>query len=152
MESSERDAANFDTSTTAPNETVKRKSASGKKKSLAAHPHHKHDDGTSKSCRLEADLHRHYDGCTKNPGHKGFIPLDKFDVEYLPLGWQDAGLASCIRSLADITVRVTVKYVSERRLLTVAPSGNLYPGFSYRGQKRITVGTGWVHSVHMFPD
>ncbi|BFZ24315.1 hypothetical protein BsWGS_27354 [Bradybaena similaris] len=95
----------------------------------------------------EADLHRHYASCTKNPGHKNFIPVDKFSIEDLPERYRDDDVMDYIRAVSDLTVRVTVKYVSDRRPETDGVSGKPFPGYFNRGQRRTTVGTGWVEYV-----
>ncbi|BFZ24057.1 hypothetical protein BsWGS_27095 [Bradybaena similaris] len=97
----------------------------------------------------EADLHRHYDGCTKNPGHKNFISVDKFSIEDLPEGYRDKDVMDYIQIISDLTVRVTAKYVSDKRPETDDVSGKPFPGYSYRGQRRTTVGTGRVNCVSL---
>ncbi|BFZ19020.1 hypothetical protein BsWGS_22059 [Bradybaena similaris] len=98
----------------------------------------------------EADLQKHYSGCLKDPGHKNFIPIDKFSIEDLPEDYRDSDVVDYIRAISDLTVRVTVKYVSDRRPATVPGSRDPYPGFSDRGHRRVTVGSGCVDSVYMF--
>ncbi|BFZ24267.1 hypothetical protein BsWGS_27306 [Bradybaena similaris] len=104
------------------------------------------------SYREEADLQRHYDRCRKNPGHENFIPIDKFSIKDLPARYRNTDMVDYIRAVSDLTVRVTVKYVSERRPKTVGVSGKPYLGCRYRGQWRTTVGTGWVESVFIWDD
>ncbi|CAG5131291.1 unnamed protein product [Candidula unifasciata] len=100
----------------------------------------------------EAELHQHFNKCHKNPGHKNFIPVDKFTINDLPEGNRDQDLMDYIRVDSDLTVRVTVEYVSDRRPATVPGSDMPYPVYDYRGQKKMTVGSGWVHSVQIFCD
>ncbi|CAG5132235.1 unnamed protein product [Candidula unifasciata] len=95
----------------------------------------------------EADLHRHYTRCTKNPGHKNFIPVDKFCIEDLPEDYRDKVVINYIRAVSDLTVRVKVEYVSDKRPETVPGIRKSYPGYSFRGQRRATVGTGGVFSI-----
>lgn len=97
----------------------------------------------------EADLHRHYDSCTKNPGHENFIPVDKFKIEDLPEGYRDQDVVDYIRAMSGLTVGVTVMYVSASRPATVFGSRKPYPGHNVRGRKRITVGTGYVNDVEI---
>lgn len=54
-----------------------------------------------------------------------------------------------IRAVSELTVRVSVKYVSDSRPATAPDSGDPYPGYSFRGQRKMTVGTGYVYSVCM---
>ncbi|CAG5130996.1 unnamed protein product, partial [Candidula unifasciata] len=98
----------------------------------------------------EADLRTHYNICEKNPGHKSFIPVDKFNMKNLPQGFCDEQMLNYIRAVSDLTVRVTVKYFSRRRPATLPDSNKPYPGFRVRGQRRITVGTGCVESVRVY--
>ncbi|BFZ23090.1 hypothetical protein BsWGS_26129 [Bradybaena similaris] len=93
----------------------------------------------------EADLHRHYDCCVKNPGHKNFIPVEKFRLEDLPEDYRDNDVVDYIRAVSDLTVHVTVQYVSDKRPASEAGNGRPYPG--YNGRQRTTVGTGCVHEV-----
>ncbi|CAG5131293.1 unnamed protein product, partial [Candidula unifasciata] len=98
----------------------------------------------------EADLHRHYHSCKKNPGHKYFIPVDKFCIKDLPEGYRHKDMMDYIRTESDLTVRVTVQYVSDMRPETLPGSDRPYPGYDYKGQQKMTVGTGWVHYVQFF--
>ncbi|CAG5132246.1 unnamed protein product, partial [Candidula unifasciata] len=95
----------------------------------------------------EGDLHRHYDSCKKNPGHKNFIPVDKFSVEDLPEDYRDKNVVNYIRAVSDLTVRVTVNYVSDKRPATAPGSQKPYPYYNVRGQRKMTAGTGWVSGV-----
>ncbi|BFZ19024.1 hypothetical protein BsWGS_22063 [Bradybaena similaris] len=97
----------------------------------------------------EADLHREFDTCAKNPGHENFIPVDKFGIEDLPEGYRDSDLVDYIRAVSDLTVRVTVTYVSDKRPATVPGSSKPYPGYRVRGRRRLTLGTGFVGPVYI---
>ncbi|CAG5132238.1 unnamed protein product, partial [Candidula unifasciata] len=94
-----------------------------------------------------ADLYQLNDRCKKNPGHKNFIPVDRFCIEDLPEDYRDKNVVDFIRLVSDLTVRVTVNYVSDKRP-ELAPGGiRNYPGYNVRGKRRITVGTGIVAHV-----
>uniref|UniRef100_A0A0B6Y9A1 Uncharacterized protein n=1 Tax=Arion vulgaris TaxID=1028688 RepID=A0A0B6Y9A1_9EUPU len=95
----------------------------------------------------EVDLHQHLMCCEKNPGHLHFIPIDQFSVGHLPPGCQDSDLVDCVRAMADITVRVSVKYVTEKRPDIFPGSDTPYPCYRSRGKHMMTVGTGWVSEV-----
>ncbi|BFZ20990.1 hypothetical protein BsWGS_24029 [Bradybaena similaris] len=97
----------------------------------------------------EADLHRHYDQCPKNPGHKDFIPVDKFTIEDLPEGYRDPDVMDYIRAVSDLTVCVVVKYISLKRPETDYVSGKPFLGYLNRGQMRTSYGTGSVEYVEM---
>ncbi|BFZ19077.1 hypothetical protein BsWGS_22116 [Bradybaena similaris] len=95
----------------------------------------------------EADLHQHFNRCRKNPGHKNFIPVDLFSIEHLPEPYRNKDLVEYIRVISDLTVRVTVTYVSDRRIAKIPGCDKTYPGYSARGKARVTFGTGHVHFV-----
>uniref|UniRef100_A0A2C9LWS0 Uncharacterized protein n=1 Tax=Biomphalaria glabrata TaxID=6526 RepID=A0A2C9LWS0_BIOGL len=63
----------------------------------------------------EADLHRHYANCTKNPGHKEFINIDKFTLNHLPANHRDQDLYDLIKAMAGLTVRVNLEKTSPNR-------------------------------------
>lgn len=92
----------------------------------------------------EADLHQHYSACEKNPGHLKFVPVDKFSMEHLPPRYHDTDLLDIIRVISDLTVRVSVKYVSDRRPQLFPDSTRPYPFYSKHGGKMMRVGSGWV--------
>ncbi|BFZ24364.1 hypothetical protein BsWGS_27403 [Bradybaena similaris] len=100
----------------------------------------------------EAGLQKHFNNCQKNPGHRNFIPVDGFSIEHLPEGYRDKDMVDYIRAVSDLTVRVTVKYVSDERPATARISGKPYPNYSDRGKRKITVGTGWVLFVTVYND
>jgi hypothetical protein len=103
---------------------------------------------SNEGCDFEADLHRHYNLCTKNPGHHQFIPVDQFNVEHLPPGCQNKELMGLVRALADVTVRVSVDYVSENRPETLG--GKPYPCYKDRGSNLMRVGTGGIRRVIIY--
>ncbi|BFZ24082.1 hypothetical protein BsWGS_27121 [Bradybaena similaris] len=100
----------------------------------------------------EAGLQEHFNNCQKNPGHKNFIPVEEFSIEHLPEEYRYTDVVDYIRAVSDLTVRVTVKYVSDERPATAPISGKPYPNYSDRGQRKITVGTGWVKWVNVYND
>ncbi|BFZ19081.1 hypothetical protein BsWGS_22120 [Bradybaena similaris] len=101
------------------------------------------------SYQEEADLGQLYDKCDKNPGHKNFIPVHEFCMQDLPEGFQDSNVLDYIRTVSELTVRVSARYVSDRRPDTFPGTRKRYPGHQVRGQKRVTLGTGWVDRVDL---
>lgn len=101
------------------------------------------------SYEYEADLHRHYNSCDKNPHHTNFIPIYNFGIENLPRGYQDLNLVNYILGISYLTVRVKVNYVSEFRPATDNVNSKPYPGYTHRGLKDILVGTGYVNRVEI---
>ncbi|BFZ24055.1 hypothetical protein BsWGS_27094 [Bradybaena similaris] len=100
----------------------------------------------------EDNLHQYYDNCTKNPGHENFIPVDKFRMENLPEDYRHKDFFDFIQAESDLTVRLTVTYISKKRPKTDDVSGKPYPGYRNRGKRRMVVGTGWVNKVHVVND
>ncbi|CAL1542314.1 unnamed protein product [Lymnaea stagnalis] len=77
-------------------------------------------------------------GCQENPGHKEFIPVKEFNLEHLPKGYRTDHFLRSIRLLGDLTCRITVTSVSDKR-----PHDNTL--FSQSG--RVRMGTGTVFEV-----
>jgi hypothetical protein len=100
----------------------------------------------------EADLHKHFKQCKKNPGHKKFIPVDQFNVDHLPADCRDEDLVELVRALSDLTVRVSAKYVSDKRPATIPGSNEPYPHYKFRGKNLTRVGTGLVYFIDKYPD
>ncbi|BFZ24080.1 hypothetical protein BsWGS_27119 [Bradybaena similaris] len=100
----------------------------------------------------EADLRQHYDDCEKNPGHKNFIPVEEFSIDNLPEGYRDSDIVEYIQAVSDLTVRVRVNYISDRRPAKFPGSNKPYLFYKYRGQQKSTNGTGYVNSVNVFSD
>ncbi|XP_059148088.1 uncharacterized protein LOC131935605 [Physella acuta] len=93
----------------------------------------------------EADLHKHVNGCKKNPGHKGFIPLKDFNTNYLPSRFHDDDLMSeTIKTLAALTVQVKTKFTSLERPEFYPGTQVPYPCCNDRGSHVMRLGTGRV--------
>ncbi|BFZ24084.1 hypothetical protein BsWGS_27123 [Bradybaena similaris] len=100
----------------------------------------------------EAGLQEHFNNCQKNPDHRNFIPVEEFSIDHLPEECRDMDVVDYIRAVSDLTVRVTVKYVSDSRPATTGISEKPYPNYSDRGKRKITVGTGFVNNVYVYND
>ncbi|XP_055898229.1 uncharacterized protein LOC129928327 isoform X2 [Biomphalaria glabrata] len=90
----------------------------------------------------EADLHRHYANCTKNPGHKEFINIDKFTLNHLPANHRDQDLYDLIKAMAGLTVRVNLEKTSPNRPEFWPNTTKPYPFF--KGSRS---GTGMIWNV-----
>lgn len=74
-------------------------------------------------------------------------------MNHLPSVYRgDSYLAQYIRDVSDITVRVSVKYVSERRPKTWPGSDEPYPHYSESPKDMLRTGTGWVYRVEKYSD
>ncbi|XP_055895046.1 uncharacterized protein LOC106074386 isoform X1 [Biomphalaria glabrata] len=109
------------------------------------------DHETQESGGGEADLHKYLIGCKKNPGHKQFIPVDKFSLKHLPEGYQDNDLYELIKVIADLTVRVDVKMISPQRPKFWPHTNQLYP-FYNMNTRNLRTGSGRVWIVNRFQD
>ncbi|XP_059174489.1 uncharacterized protein LOC131954758 isoform X2 [Physella acuta] len=99
----------------------------------------------------EADLHKRVTGCTKNPGHKGFIPLKDFNKNCLPLYYRgDKLLLKTIKTLAALTVQVKSKFISLERPEFYTYTQVPYPLYNNRGSYGMRLGTGRVYRVDKY--
>ncbi|XP_055898259.1 uncharacterized protein LOC129928328 [Biomphalaria glabrata] len=94
----------------------------------------------------EADLHRHLADCTKNPGHRSFIPVDTFTLDYLPESQRDLDLCELIKCVADLTVRVSVRMTSPGRPKFWPDSTLPYPCSNKNGG-HLRTGSGKIRQV-----
>ncbi|XP_059160779.1 uncharacterized protein LOC131944256 [Physella acuta] len=95
----------------------------------------------------EADLHAHLVNCTKNPGHEGFLP-----IKCLAFGCNGDALYDLTKTLADLTVRVAVKFTSPDRPEFVPGTKDPYPCYNTRGQNSLRTGTGRVGQVTKYTE
>ncbi|KAH9508825.1 hypothetical protein Btru_050148 [Bulinus truncatus] len=95
----------------------------------------------------EVDLHKHYIDCENNPGHRLFIPVDRFTLNHLPEGHRDNDLYELIKVTADLTVRVLAKMTSPHRPEFWPGTKVSYPSYSMRGKIKIKKGSGMVCGI-----
>ncbi|KAH9487936.1 hypothetical protein Btru_067275 [Bulinus truncatus] len=95
----------------------------------------------------EADLHKHFQHCPKNPGHTEFIPFEHFTQDKLPSNYQEENLFEFINNLAAVTVKLEVKMTSTDRPQFWPNSKYPFPNYSLRGKPNMRVGTGRVWRV-----
>ncbi|KAH9488126.1 Phospholipase A and acyltransferase 3 [Bulinus truncatus] len=111
------------------------------------------DHETQVSKGGESNLHKHLNGCKKNPGHRQFIPVDRFTINHLPEGHRDNDLYDLIKVTADLTVRVGVKMTSPRRPEFWPDTKFSYPFYNMRGKTNLRCGSGMVSGmVEKFTD
>ncbi|XP_059148128.1 uncharacterized protein LOC131935638 [Physella acuta] len=96
----------------------------------------------------EADLHKLVAGCEKNPGHKRFIPLKDFNINYLPSRYQDDLMFETILILAALTVQVKTEFTSLERPEFYPDTQLPYPCYNDRGRHVMRLGTGRVYGVY----
>ncbi|CAL1533816.1 unnamed protein product [Lymnaea stagnalis] len=92
----------------------------------------------------EADLHKHKKNCKKDPTHKSFIPLNSFTLKDLPWRYRYPQVFDLVKILADLTVRVAVRYTSLERTECFPDTNDLYPFSAYRGLDFLRTGTGKI--------
>uniref|UniRef100_A0A2C9M5B0 Uncharacterized protein n=1 Tax=Biomphalaria glabrata TaxID=6526 RepID=A0A2C9M5B0_BIOGL len=100
----------------------------------------------------EAELHSHMSSCSKNPGHKEFIPVDEFSPSHLPEGSQYHSLYELTKSLAYLTVRVDVRLVSDNRPEFWPDSSVHYPFHKKKGSTVLRTGSGRIRFVFKYTD
>ncbi|XP_059176078.1 uncharacterized protein LOC131955812 [Physella acuta] len=100
----------------------------------------------------EADLHKHYNSCKKNPGHVNFIPVNDFNLDNLPSHYRDVIMLEQIKTLSAITVLIKVKYTSLERPKSVPCFSGQYPFYNTRGSDVLRTGTGRVYRVYKYTE
>ncbi|XP_059158124.1 uncharacterized protein LOC131942331 [Physella acuta] len=95
----------------------------------------------------ELDLHTQQKNCQKNPGHVGFVPINKFSISDLPADYQDDDLYEFTKALAFRTVRIAVNFTSLLRPEFATYTKDPYPCYQYRGENNLCTGTGNMISV-----
>ncbi|XP_059162139.1 uncharacterized protein LOC131945149 isoform X1 [Physella acuta] len=100
----------------------------------------------------EADLHKHYTGCKKNPGHVNFIPVNDFNLDHLPSRYRDVIMLEVIKALSALTVLIKVKYTSLERPKSVPCFSGQYPFYNTRGSDVLRTGTGRVWCVYKYTE
>ncbi|KAI8771080.1 hypothetical protein BgiMline_021017 [Biomphalaria glabrata] len=100
----------------------------------------------------EADLHKMFAGCQKNPGHRQFIPIDTLTIKHLPENHRNKDLYALIKAVADLTVRVDVNMVSHRRPEVWPQSNRLYPFYNLSRSSNMRTGSGMIRSAFKCPD
>ncbi|XP_059162120.1 uncharacterized protein LOC131945134 isoform X1 [Physella acuta] len=100
----------------------------------------------------EADLHKHYTGCKKNPGHVNFIPVNDFNLDHLPSLYHDVIMLELIKALSALTVLIKVKYTSLKRPESVPCFSGQYPFYNTRGSDVLRTGTGRVWLVDKYTE
>lgn len=83
----------------------------------------------------------------KNPGHKKFIPVDRFSIDHLPNLYHDEDMVAAVRAVADLTVRIQITHVSDNRPATYPDGIKPYPCYSERGSDMARYGTGFIDKV-----
>ncbi|XP_059164509.1 uncharacterized protein LOC131947337 [Physella acuta] len=90
----------------------------------------------------EVDLHTHLASCEKNPGHNNFVPVNQLSLEHFPPGYHDNDVYDLTKVLADVMVRIAVKFTSPDRPEFVEGAEDPYPCYNTRGQNSLHTGTG----------
>ncbi|XP_055897458.1 uncharacterized protein LOC106069067 isoform X2 [Biomphalaria glabrata] len=99
------------------------------------------------SGNIEADLYKHFTSCTKNPGHKDFIPVDTFKMIHLPKGHRNKDLFELIKAVVELTVRVNVTRTSPHRPMFWPNTTVPYFCRHLRGSKHLRGGSGMINEV-----
>ncbi|XP_059145795.1 uncharacterized protein LOC131932920 [Physella acuta] len=103
-------------------------------------------------CGGEADLHKHYNSCKKNPGHVNFIPVNDFNLDHLPSPYHDVIVLEQIKALSALTVLIKVKYTSLERPESAPCFSGQYPFYNTRGSDVLRTGTGRVWRVAKYTE
>ncbi|KAK6964367.1 hypothetical protein BgiMline_031590 [Biomphalaria glabrata] len=92
----------------------------------------------------EAEIQR--DGCQKN--HSNYLEVKGLTLDSLPQGYQEPDLLELVKSLASLTVRISVMYSSlERRKFWQGTEAS-YPGYICRGSDTCLTGSGRICDVY----
>ncbi|XP_059160223.1 uncharacterized protein LOC131943908 [Physella acuta] len=100
----------------------------------------------------EFNLHENMKTCKKNPDHTGFIPVNLFKPEHLPLEFRDEDIFNLTKALVNVTVRIAVKFTSLERPEFIQGTKDQYPGYDMRGKNSQRTGTGRVMEVRKYAE
>ncbi|RUS91933.1 hypothetical protein EGW08_000335, partial [Elysia chlorotica] len=87
-----------------------------------------------------AEGEERWQSCTKNPGHRDFIPVKDFTMRHLPPDLRDQQTFSMFKAIADLTVRLRVQYTSEDR-----PDDDQLSAL--RGTDKLRTGSGLITGI-----
>ncbi|KAK0047191.1 cytochrome P450 2U1 [Biomphalaria pfeifferi] len=99
--------------------------------------------------KSNADVQEEATGCLKHAGHTGSIPNETFSINDLPAGYRHELVYKCIKSLADLTVRIAVSTTSVDRPEFIPGTTCPYYFSDTRGQSVTRTGTGFVVNTVM---
>lgn len=93
-------------------------------------------------------MRHHFKACQKHPGHQQFFRADQFTISDLPARYQgDDELMDFISSLSKLTVRVSVKQVSDKRPKTYPNTDQIYPCYHNKDKNLLRTGSGWISGI-----
>lgn len=81
-----------------------------------------------------------WQSCEKNRGHRQFIPIKDFAIKHLPLKLRDQQTFETFTTMANLTVRIRVRYTSQDR-----PDDD--PIAEQRGTDALRSGSGFITAV-----
>ncbi|KAI8779739.1 hypothetical protein BgiBS90_018933 [Biomphalaria glabrata] len=90
------------------------------------------DYGTHETVNL-SDNTCSEENCVKP--HDNYRQILKFSMEYLPEEYRENDLYELVKSMAGLTVRISVMYSSKKRMKRWYDTDQLYPGYECRGSK-----------------
>ncbi|KAK0045300.1 hypothetical protein Bpfe_025309 [Biomphalaria pfeifferi] len=93
----------------------------------------------------DEDDARKFENCSKNPGHDTFITLETFSQDHLPESHRSKVLYDCVKALAQMTVKISVKLVSSER--PRYHKSSKYPYGERHGSKIVRNGSGRIDSL-----
>ncbi|XP_059169140.1 uncharacterized protein LOC131950942 [Physella acuta] len=109
-----------------------------------------HFNGTHEvlECPEDLDETEKHDPTSKcNKPHDKYILVKDLSPRHFPYGYQDNDLVNFTKLLSDLTVRISISYVSPDRPQFISGTSAEYPGYKNRGKKALLVGTGKVWDV-----
>ncbi|XP_055867471.1 uncharacterized protein LOC106068680 [Biomphalaria glabrata] len=83
--------------------------------------------------------------CQKD--HTKYIPVNELLLEKLPAGYREQNLFDLIQCMAELTVRITVKFCSAKRRKYWMGTEAEYPGYKDRGKESRLIGSGQICDV-----
>ncbi|GFR93605.1 hypothetical protein ElyMa_000897100 [Elysia marginata] len=87
-----------------------------------------------------AESELQWQACEKNRGHKKFIPIKEFASKHMPQELRDQQTFDTFKTIANLTVRLRVRYTSENR-----PNDD--PISQYRSTDYLRTGSGLITAV-----
>ncbi|XP_059160165.1 uncharacterized protein LOC131943878 [Physella acuta] len=98
--------------------------------------------------QYESHLDRHKNSCKKS--HAEYVSINQLTIDHFPSGYND--VYQLTKALADLTVRIAVKFTSLERPELVPGTEDPYPCSDTKGEDSLRIGTGRVWNAYKYTE